>query len=186
MTGYHHVMTRAPTDEEFAAYDGMHCAVIWRTLPKEWKCPVCDRSKREILIWGKRKGANAIAYGEIGFKAGIHAHHDHGDIFAFGGLGRFETTYLCGACNNLDARLKRKLGTICDFSFSSEELRSCLLAAKPNEGLNANDIDFEKARAIYVSFIAEQARLPVSFDTSGYHMQDSTVADSDPGESEIP
>lgn len=141
-------MTRAPTDEEFAAYDGMHCAVIWRALPTDWKCPVCDRSKREILIWGKRKGSNAVVYGEIGFKAGIHAHHDHGDIFGFGERGRFKTTHVCGACNNLDARLK-KVGATCDFSFSPEELKFCLLSVKPNHGIDAKGIDFGKAKTIY-------------------------------------
>lgn len=164
--------SRAPTDEEFAAYDGMHCAVIWKTLPGDWRCPVCDRSKREILIWGKRKGWNASVYGEVGFKAGIHAHHDHGDIFAFGQFGRFKTTHICGACNNLDARLKKKIGAVCDFSFSPEELRSCLLSAKPNRGIDAKDIDFAKAQTIYDSVIAEQNRVVESFDDSGYYPDD--------------
>jgi hypothetical protein len=163
-------VARAPTDEEFAAYDGMHCAVIWRALPADWKCPVCDRSKREILIWGKRIGRNAVVYGEVGFKAGIHAHHDHGDIFGFGDYGRFNTTHICGACNNLDARLKKKVGAICDFSFSPEELRSCLLFVKPNQGIDAKSIDFGKAKVIYEFVIAEQARILESFDESGYHM----------------
>lgn len=163
-------VVRVPTDEEFAAYDGMHCAVIWRMLPADWKCPVCDRSKREILIWGERKGSNAVEYGEIGFKAGIDAHHDHGDIFGSGVLGRFKRTHICGACNNLDARLKKKVGAICDFSFSPEELRSCFLSVKPNQGIDAKGIDFGKAKTIYDFVIKEQTRIVESFDESGYHM----------------
>lgn len=92
-----------------------------------------------------------------------------------GDLGRFKTTYICVACNNLDARLKKKLGAVRDFSFSPGEPRSCLLSVKPNQGINVKDIGFEEARSIYISFIAEQAQLIESFDKSGYHLDDSTV-----------
>jgi hypothetical protein len=66
---------RQPTDAEYAAYDGMHCRTLWRETPESWRCPACGRSKRQILIWGKRVGSNAANYGPIGFKAGLHKHH---------------------------------------------------------------------------------------------------------------
>jgi len=139
-------MSRRPTDEEYNAYDGMHCRVTWRSLPRDWRCPVCDRTKREVLIWGERKGSNARDYGKIGFKAGIHKHHDHGSDF---GAGRFPDTHVCGACNRLDATLKKKVEAVENFSFSPAELRQCLKSVRPNEGIKSTDINFERALEIY-------------------------------------
>ncbi|MDR7088547.1 hypothetical protein J2X05_000550 [Cellvibrio fibrivorans] len=139
-------MIRYPTDEEYASYDGMHCNVKWSRLSHDWQCPVCNRNKRQILQWGKRVGSNALRYGSIGWKAGLHTHHDHGaDI----GRERFSPTLLCGACNYLDARLKRKAGVTGEFSFSPSEMRECLILARPNEKIRDCDIDFDRAKSIY-------------------------------------
>lgn len=141
-------MIRYPTEEEYAAYDGMHCNRKWKILDHGWQCPVCDRTKRQILQWGKRVGSNAVRYGDIGWKAGIHTHHDHGEEM---GRGRFPATLICGACNYLDARLKRRVGITCEFSFSPSEMRQCLVLARPNEKIRDCDIDFERAKHIYHS-----------------------------------
>lgn len=143
-------MSIAPTDEEYSQYDGMHCSVIWNQLSDEWRCAVCSRNKREILIWGERLGSNARIYGKIGFKASIHKHHDHGSE---SGYGSFPNTYICGACNNLDARLKKHVMAKRDFSFSPEEMKACLLAVRPNEGIKASDIDIAVARQLYAKFL---------------------------------
>lgn len=143
-------MTRYPSDEEYAIYDGMHCNVKWRMLGDSWQCPVCNRNKRQILQWGRRNGSNAFRYGPTGWKAGLHTHHDHGaDI----GTGRFSPTIVCGACNYLDARLKRKVGASEDFSFSPTEMRHCLILARHNDKIRDCDIDFEKAKLIYATHI---------------------------------
>jgi hypothetical protein len=63
---------RHPTDAEYAAYDGTHCCWVWRATPESWRCPGCNRSKRGILIWGTRKGHNAIKYDPIGWKAALN------------------------------------------------------------------------------------------------------------------
>lgn len=139
-------MTRYPSDEEYCAYDGMHCRMKWRMLDDGWRCPVCSRNKRQILQWGKRCGSNAVRYGPIGWKAGIHTHHDHGSDI---GVARFAPTLICGACNYLDARLKRKVGITSDFSFSPGEMRQCLILARHNEKIRDCDIDFDKAKLIY-------------------------------------
>ena len=139
-------MARKPTDAEFTNYDGMHCRLIWKELPSNWHCPVCDRNRRDILVWGERKGSNAREYGPIGFKCAIHNHHDHGADY---GSGRFPDTHICGSCNLLDARLKRKVESKRDFSFSPKELKSCLMTVRPNEGIKQADIDYERAMEIY-------------------------------------
>ena len=144
---------RIPTDEEYFQYDGMHCRLIWVSLSHDWRCPVCDRTKRELLVWGKREGSNARQYGPIGFKCGIHKHHDHGADY---GLGRFPITYICGACNNLDARLKRKLKCPEEFSFSPIELRQCLKSVRANDLIGPEDIDFDAAQQIFMTYIETQ------------------------------
>jgi hypothetical protein len=122
---------KRPTDTEYAAYDGMHCHSLWRQLPEGWRCPVCGRSKRGILIWGVRKGSNAAKYGPIGWKAAVHKHHDHGPLNGcdFGGdHGRFRAVVICGACNAADGNIKARLGLPASFSFSPAELRRIIRA----------------------------------------------------------
>jgi hypothetical protein len=139
-------MKRYPTDEEFNRYDGMHCRVLWKTLPHDWRCPVCNRNKREILQWGRRNGSNAIQYGPLGWKAGIHGHHDHGDQI---GQARFSKIHICGGCNSLDGRLKKRIGAKKSFSFSPNELKQCLIAVRPNEKICDSDVDLQRAVEIY-------------------------------------
>jgi hypothetical protein len=107
------------------------------------------RSKRQLLIWGRRKGSNAANYGPIGFKAGLHKHHGHGSSFGdcdFQGPGaRFRTTVICGACNTADAIAKCNVGAPDNFSFSPEEIRRFVIA-RDNDG---HRIDFARAREIY-------------------------------------
>lgn len=140
-------MARSPTDEEYANYDGMHCSSAWKKLGDDWQCPVCDRTKRQIMFWGVRKGANATRYGPEGFTTAIHGHHDHG--VDWGEAGRFPRTNICAACNQLDSRLKKEVGTVSNFSFSPDEMRLCLRSARPNEGIARADIDFDRAARIY-------------------------------------
>lgn len=134
---------RKPTDEEYRSYDGMHCRSLWRELSDAWTCPVCGRTKREIMLWGIRSGSNAVTYGSVGFKCGLHRHHDHSTP------ERFKVTVVCGSCNLLDARLKRKVGARKDFSFSPEELSQCLTSVKPNESIKSTSINYGKAAEIY-------------------------------------
>jgi hypothetical protein len=132
-------MSRQPTDVEYAAYDGMHCHGLWRTTPESWRCPCCNRSKRGILQWGQRVGSNAKTYGPVGWKAGLHKHHDHGSY------RRFPQTLICGACNAADGRAKRSLGLSADFSFSPSELRQMISAADNQPVI----VDLNMARQIY-------------------------------------
>lgn len=141
-------MPRQPTEEEFQNYDGMHCRNLWREVGVDWKCPVCDRTKKEILVWGKRKGSNAAHYGPVGFKAGLHEHHDHG--VEIDGKKRFVEAVICGSCNHLDARLKRHVGAERCFSFSPAEMKQCLVSVRPNDGIKEDDINFALAQEIYV------------------------------------
>lgn len=140
-------MIRRPTEKEYREFDGLHCHRLWASLSDYWRCPSCGRSKREIMIWGRRKGSNAINYGEIGFKCGLHKHHDHGSHH--NGVERFPETIICNACNALDGRLKRGLNTVKEFSFSPQELNSIIKKASPNTSIRNCDVDVKVAAEIY-------------------------------------
>lgn len=71
-------MKTGPTDSEYANFDGMHCSDLWRTLSNDWRCHSCRRSKRELMRWGTREGSHARLYGPVGWKIGLHRHHDYG------------------------------------------------------------------------------------------------------------
>lgn len=45
--------TSPPTDQEYAAYDGGGSPKPWVETDETWRCPICERSKREILRRGK-------------------------------------------------------------------------------------------------------------------------------------
>lgn len=138
---------RKPTDLEYRNYDGMHCRFLWSILSDKWRCPVCGRNKREIMIWGTRKGGNALHYGKTGFKCALHKHHDHSS------RKRFHETIICGSCNLIDARLKKALKIDDDFSFSPSEMKAVLKYVEPNTGIDKNQIDFDRAKKIYQSII---------------------------------
>lgn len=38
-----------PTEDEFAQYDGGGAADLWHAAPADWRCPACDRDRRDIL-----------------------------------------------------------------------------------------------------------------------------------------
>ena len=128
---------RRPTDAEYEAYDGMHCWQLWRQTSDAWRCPVCDRTKRQIMRWGKRVGSNARIYGPVGWKCGLHSHHDHGTRWR-------GSVLICGGCNSADGAAKRMLGVAYEFSFSVDELAR-FVTAKIN---GPCVIDYEVARRV--------------------------------------
>jgi phage/plasmid primase-like uncharacterized protein len=56
---------------------------------------------------------------------------------------------VCNACNALDGRLKVKLNTIKEFSFSPEELKCIIKNVNPNKSIKNKDLDIELALKIY-------------------------------------
>lgn len=148
-------MLRVPTDDEYATYDGAHCFHLWRGLPETWRCPGCDRAKREILRWTLRTPMGQRFWG---WMAGLHRHHDHGVDYLQGlssGHGRFPITTICDQCNSADGAAKRRLGLPDDFSFSPGEIRQFVTAVPHGK----HRIDMNKAHALFLSLgIGQGAR----------------------------
>jgi hypothetical protein len=77
----------------------------------------------------------------MGWKAGVHSHHDHRNP------SRFAETVICDHCNAVDGRVWRhfrdKIAR--EFSYSPSEIRQIVNAA-PHRG---HVLNFEKAWEIY-------------------------------------
>lgn len=145
---------KAPTDAEFATYDGAHCHILWKGLPELWRCPGCNRTKREIMRWTKRQPHGKPLF--WGWMAGLHQHHDHEEDPAFTFNGRFKTETICDQCNSVDGVAKRKLQLPDNFSFSPVEIRQ-FAAAEPH---GKHKINFEKAAEIYKEVASNHALPP--------------------------
>jgi hypothetical protein len=135
---------RVPTLDDLAAYDGAHTFKLWRSLPSDWLCPSCKRTRYQLLTWTKALTPSTRRLrGEVNWLAAIHGHHDHG---SHGGRQRrFPFTLICQECNATDGKAKRMLGLPPDFSFSPEEL-GMFVVGRPHAGVTA---DFTIARQIY-------------------------------------
>lgn len=136
---------RIPTPDDFAAFDGQHCRLIFQGLPPDWRCPGCARTTFEILRWTLRFPHRPDAF--YGWVGGYHKHHDHsGDHLQFNGpYGRFPATVVCEQCNSADSAAKRKLKLPAWFSFSPAEIRAFVSATPHGKHL----IDYVIARQIY-------------------------------------
>lgn len=129
-----HSMYKIPTQQEYKAYDGAHCHVLFRSVSKTWRCPSCNRTKFEIMRWIKRNNG-------MGWLCGLHTHHDHseepyiyhGNITLTTNIPRFPHTIICDQCNMVDATIKRRYSDIPrNFSFSPSELQQ-IIFARPHQ-----------------------------------------------------
>lgn len=127
---------RIPTDEEYRAYDGAHCARLWESLSESWRCSGCVRSKREIMRWSKRKARPDLGITEdyYGWMAGLHRYQVTGPV-------------LCDHCDIAARSAKRKLGLPERFFFSPDEIRR-FVNPKPHQG---HRIELEVAQQIFLS-----------------------------------
>ena len=95
------------------------CARMWAGLSSDWICPICDRSKYEIVNF---------AEGKISF----HIHTPTRFSTGWNKIG-----YICAGCSNVVTAMKRELkgyGIDIEFTFdciSPEALRS-LITARPH------------------------------------------------------
>ncbi len=133
-----------PSDADYAAYDGMHCSVVWRNTSNTWRCPGCGRTKREIMRYGKRGGSNVRVYGPIGWLGGLHRHCDLNedckrDL-------RFSETLMCDQCSIASAIAKRRLGLPKCWSYSPDEIKK-FVRLRPHK--SKIEIDLQVAKTIF-------------------------------------
>ncbi|RQW40604.1 hypothetical protein [Novosphingobium sp. LASN5T] len=135
---------RIPTQEELAAFTGMHCARQYRdALASGWRCPFCRRNAHELVRWTQIRGPSWRArYGDeysMGFTIVLTEHHCHNGR-------RFPPTRICGDCNSADGAAKRKLSLPEAWSFTPAEIGS-FVTVGPHSGKTV--IDYVRAQAIF-------------------------------------
>jgi hypothetical protein len=133
---------RVPTLDEFQAFTGAHCHNIYQTLPLDWRCPGCDRSRFEVLRWTML--FPKLPSRHEGWAGGFHVHHDHGPEH-LGGPARFERTVVCEQCNSADATAKRRLKLPTWFSFAPSEIRRFV---RPTAH-GFHEVDYDGARDLF-------------------------------------
>lgn len=144
---------RIPTDQEYKAYDGEHCFRLWREVGDSWKCPVCRRTRREIMRWTRRqpKPMKGITKSYMGWMAGLHRHHDHSQgEYVDLARGRFPATIICDQCNAAEGRVKQKLCLPAVFSFSPQEMAQFITAIPHGR----HKIDLDKAWHVYRGIVS--------------------------------
>jgi predicted Fe-S protein YdhL (DUF1289 family) len=131
---------RIPTQADYDAYAGGHCAGIWRSLPEDWLCPGCNRTCFELLRWTLRNKGEPNAY--------------WGWMFA---LFRYNGTVLCDHCRHAIVSAQRKAHIDRDFLFAGDEIRQ-FVTSQPHGSHLA--VDHEKASEIYVTRQGVRNQLP--------------------------
>ena len=135
-------MVRYPTDEEYLSYDGGHCSSLWGSLGESWRCPGCQRSKREILSWKPGRTSMRVRLAPA-WRTALHGHHDHQTHIGLD--ARFPETVVCGACNAADGYVKVKLCLPVWFSYSPMEMSS-FVTGRPHQG---HLIDLAEAKMVW-------------------------------------
>lgn len=145
---------RTPTLAEFHAFDGAHCRTLYQSLPEDWRCPGCKRTRYQILRWTVR--FRNLSSRLEGWAGGYARHHDHsvddiryGRTPPDGRIARFAETIVCEQCNSADGTVKRKLGLPAHFSFAPVEIRQ-FVTPTPH---GFHTIDYEIARMLYEQFL---------------------------------
>jgi hypothetical protein len=158
---------RAPTPAEIAAFDGLHCAALYREAVRTgWRCPSCDRTAEECIRWSYIRGPYwREQYGDahgMGFTISLVRHHCHSTgEHDRTRVGRFEPALLCGECNVADGAAKRRLKLPRNFSFSPDEIGQ-FVTCWPHSGKVA--IDYAKAAAIAGRILARPKYETPSYD----------------------
>ncbi len=109
--------------------------INWVITAAGFHCPICNRDKANLFV-----RANSF------FLASLSVHHDHLTEFVGLSSARFDPVIICLACNNIDARVKRKFRDIHPaFSFDPDSLKKLILRV----GRTKHEVDYALAYEIW-------------------------------------
>jgi rubredoxin len=139
-----HPTVAPPTDEEFAAYDGGGSPKPWAETDETWRCPICERSKREILLRGK--GARPWHGRLHQFRDFAFREDDDGAVVGVSGHNDF---LVCSGCVDVLSELKQRHPQFRgrEHVLASRDLKT-LIRAAPNA---RHDVDWEALLALATS-----------------------------------
>jgi len=155
---------RAPTDEEFAAFDAK-AHLGWKRLPADWSCPCCGRNKRQILRLSNKNQwfAQIRDHWEfeveedplcLQFRLLLYPWHPSEVV-----LENIRNIKICSDCGDVSSELQRSRPELTPFHLAIEDLRACLGEVRPNQKI---EVDLEEAAVraqANVSWIAAEQAL---------------------------
>ncbi len=149
-----------PTADDLAVFERRERSINtdWSKLPSDWHCPCCNRSKTEIVRWGRHAAGyrRHAVHGSPGWKTVVVLHHCHGP--EHGMPQRFESVMMCGDCNSIDGRLKGQVSHLIKpwFSMTPTEISMCMTSQiKPHEGIDRLDLAPVKLVRFYSKYHAQ-------------------------------
>ncbi|UPK05926.1 hypothetical protein [Bradyrhizobium sp. 170] len=139
----------APTDEEYAAYVDPVSSKRWLAIPSDWTCPICARSKRQLM----RKSKSGRWSGGVRSLYECTLERDdltianrqrlfpdfRNDIF----VRDISQVSVCADCAGVSSALMQKDQSIRDPYLSSEDRRASIVRSQPH---STHEIDFDAAR----------------------------------------
>ena len=151
-----------PSDAEFAKIDKemTEAHKQWQITPLDWRCPCCDRSKREFCRkskvgkWTARIYAHAEYVEEtdhhsIGFREGLYPSFPSDPI-----IGNVLPLALCQDCYLIITQVKTRRPDIANVYLDIEDLRASILVIGANVN-HERDLSIAESRAVSNSSRAE-------------------------------
>ncbi|MGE0290434.1 MAG: hypothetical protein AB7P16_29465 [Bradyrhizobium sp.] len=141
--------TVVPTDEEYSGYVDPVSSKRWLALSSDWACPICARSKRQLMRKsksGKWSGGVRSLYectlerDDLTIANRQRLFPDfRNDIF----VRDISQIIVCADCAGISATLMQKDQSIRDPYLSSGDRRASIVSSQPHR---AHEIDFKVAR----------------------------------------
>lgn len=184
----HREVVDAPSADEVASHDGGGGAEgLWRACPEDWRCPVCDRNKAEIL----RKSKNT----KRRWSGKLLRHTEYIQIERFDemegtyndAIDHEETHIVCSDCASVAPEVKRRYAQL---STGNLLLRirdmKAVIVARPNQ---PHEVDWNQAAhymrqsdylrlliTIYEHERSEAFRCRAQYEDALKHFKDQTKA----------
>lgn len=112
-----------PNANDYSKFQGGRGSQLWQSCNDSWRCPVCGRSKFEVMRWTTVSLRRGIGQRRLlrGWGGYLCEHHYHEARLGSASC-RFSCAIICDQCKAADNRAKVILGIPVDYSFSPEEL----------------------------------------------------------------
>lgn len=131
-----------PSDDEIARIAaGGIASRKWKASPDDWRCPVCDRSKREIVRKSKTGEWLAAIYTHV--ECCMRPGFDDEDLKVEDMVDHHHSFHICADCHNVMPELRRKTvdGEVHGSFLYADQLRQ-LFTPVPHR---AHEVDWPKA-----------------------------------------
>lgn len=136
---------KVPTDDEWKAFDGRAASTKWKNSGSDWLCPICERSKRQLLRWSKSKEWFAGIYDHVE----VCAEFTQSKADAIPRLhpaSHHHVILICADCRHVESELRRRHRAP-EFvrAFLTLEQIGAVIQASPHQ---QHEVDWERAAKV--------------------------------------